>query len=346
MDTPNAIAFTTLRPQMALSLVDRLAQALRVAGAFPPVLGELRCEVLASTAPQARTFDPPRLLSSFINRSGYLILDGSYHDANEPSRMWPLGPGSYRLRLRSVFYQDAAFDLDWPPAPGLRRLPVAQPSNRDSIELFPSAAYPLPDFTLGRMQLGPTLIRGSAFAANGTPLPGLLAEVINLPLLQPPELPALGAWPFLSARSGPNGDWALVLPGRRYLDHTAEIPAPATLPLHKQINLRIGYPDGAMSTVQNVLLGSEHAVRNTGLRGQVLGPGGRPLGGVAISTSAGPRTCLSRPDGGWTLYFDLNQAGLAQLSVTATLPGRPPRTETSALLRPGSTVIVPTFHFS
>jgi len=346
MSALDAIARTTLRPLLALSVIDRLAQALRQAGSFPPVLGELRCEVVAMTAPQALAYDPPRLLSSFMNRSGYLILDGTYHDTRDRSRLWPLGPGTYRLRLRNELYQDAEFDLAWPPAPDRHRLPVPQPSNPDSVELLPSSAYPMPDLTLGRMQLGPTILRGSALAADGAPLAGVLAEVVGLPLLAPPERPPLGDWPFLAARSGPGGDWALVLPGRRYLDPAPEILAPAAPPMRKQVQVRIHYPDGAVTTPQDVLLGGEHAVRNTALRGQVLGAGDRPLGGVAITTSAGPRSTTSRADGSWTLVFGLDQAALPQVDVTAAAPGQPPRKDSSAPLRPGATVVVPTFHFS
>ncbi|CUI07401.1 carboxypeptidase-like regulatory domain-containing protein [Massilia sp. P8910] len=340
------IEHVTHTPHMALSLVDRLAQALHMAGAFPPILGEITCEVVAATAPAPRMIDPPRLLSVFRNRSGYLILDGSYADPADRTRYWPLGAGTYRVRVRGELYQDAEFLLAWPPAPGQRRIPIPQPGNADSVELLPSAAYPLPDVTLGRLQLGVTILRGSAFAADGTPLAGVVAEVINLAFPPPPsDLPPLGDWPFLRTVSGANGDWALLLPGRRYIDSTVEIPPAPTLPLTKPIAVRVAYPDGPVSTIQTVLLGSEHAVRNTALRGQVLGPGGRPLAGAHIATSASARTSITRADGLWTLYFDLNQGGVANISVSATAPGQAPQTDATATLRPGSTVFVPTFHF-
>ncbi len=345
MNTLHSVEQSKHTPYMALSLVDRLAQALRVNGAFPPILGEVWCELLAMTAPAAHTFDPPRQLSAFRNRSGYLMLDGLYADPREPARYWPLGAGSYRVRVRAELYRDAEFPLDWPPAPGQRRIPVPQPGNADSVELLPSSAYPLPDVTLGRLQLGPTILRGSAFAADGTALGGVAVEALNLPLLQPPNLPPLTDWPFLRSVSGAGGDWALLLPGRRYIDNAPEIAPANTLPLKKQITLRLAYPDGAVNTVQDVVLGSEHAVRNTALRGQVLGPGGRALAGVAITTSAGARSSVTRADGLWTLYFDLNQAGIANVSVTATAPGQAPQTDATVTLRPGSTVFVPTFHF-
>lgn len=346
MNTLPAFQQSTHAPRMALSVIDRLAQALRVGGAFPPPLGDIRCEAVALTAPVARVLDPARVLSAFRNRAGYLILDGTWRNPDDPARLYPLGAGTYLVRLRGEMYQDAEFLLPWPPAEGRRRVPVPRPGNPDSVELLPSSAYPLPDVTIGRLQLGPTIVRGTAFAADGTPLPGLLAEIINLPLLAPPELPSLGDWPFTRARSGAAGDWALVLPGRRHIDNAPEIPAPANPPLRKQLSVRIGYPGGPVTTPQSVLLGSEHSVRNTALRGQALGPGGRPLAGVPITTSVNARTCATRADGGWSLYFDLNQVAVAQVGVTAAPPGRPPKTDQTATLRPGATVIVPTFHFS
>ncbi|CAN7806107.1 hypothetical protein LJR267_010688 [Paraburkholderia hospita] len=331
-------------PHMALSMVDRLAQVFRVSGAFPPILGEITCEVVEATAPAQRTINPPRVLSTFRNRSGYIMLDGTYADPADSTRRWPLGPGTYRVRVRGELYQDAEFLLEWPPAAGQCRIRIPQPGNADSVELLPSAAYPLPDVTLGRLQLGPTLLRGSAFDADGTPLAGVAVQVINLPLLPPPN-PPLGDWPFLRALSGVNGDWALVLPGRRYFDSAIEIPPANALPLKKQISIRVGYPGGAVTTVQDVLLGSEHSVRNTALRGQVLGPGGRPIASVRIKTSVSPRTSITRADGLWTLYFDLNQPSAANVSVTATPPGQAPKTDATAMLRQGSTVFVPTFYF-
>lgn len=346
MSTLPVFQQTTCPPLMALSVVDRLAQALRVGGAFPQPLGEILCEAVAQTAPVARVLDPPRVLSCLRNRSGYLILDGTWRHPDEPGRSYPLGAGTYLVRLRGEMYQDAEFPLAWPPAEGQRRIPVPQPGNPDNVELLPSSAYPMPDLSIGRLQLGPTILRGAAFAADGSPLAGLAVEVINLPLLAPPELPPLADWPFLRARSSASGDWALVLPGRRYIDNAPELPPPASLPVTKQLSVRIGYPGGPVTRLQTVVLGSEHAVSNTALRGQVLGPGGRPLAGVPITTSVDAHASLTRADGSWRLYFDLNQAAVAQLAVTAAPPGRAPKTDTSATLQPGGTVVVPTFHFA
>lgn len=336
-------------PHLALSVVDALARALRFAGEFPPLLGEISCEIVEATAPAPRTFDPPRVLYTFRNRSGYIVLDGTYTNADDRySRRWPLGPGTYRIRVRGDFYQDGEFLLQWPPAADQRRIPIPQsnPNDADTLALLPSTAYPLPDVTLGRLQLGPTILRGSVFLSDGTPIAGRSAEMINLPILQPTNLPPLGDWPFLRATSDANGDWALVLPGRRYIDNTAEIPPANSPPIRKQISVRVNYPAGPVTRVQDVLLGSEHPVRNTALRGQVLGPGGRPIAGARIRTSVSAATSTSRRDGVWFLYFDLNQGPVANVSVTATTPDGASATDSTAMLQPEATVVVPTFNFS
>jgi len=336
----------TPTPHLALSVVDGLASALRIRGKFPTPLGDLACEIVEATAPVQRIFDPPRVLWTFRNPSGYLLLDGTYTEAGDRTRRWPLGPGTYRIRVRGDYYQDGEFALQWPPAGDAARIPIPQPNDPDNLVLLPGAAYPLPDVTQDRLQLGPTILRGSAFEADGTPIEGALAEVINLPLLQPANLPPLGNWPFLSARSNSSGDWAIVLPGRRYIDGAPEIPPPNTLPIRKQISVRVHYPGGAVTTVHNVLLGSEHSVRNTALRGQVLGAGGRPIAAARIGTSVSAATSTSRRDGVWFLYFDLDQAAVQNVTVTATTPDGVSATDSSAELRPASTVVVPTFHFS
>ena len=347
MTTAQVFEHFTHTPHLALSVVDALARALRVGGEFPQPLGDIPCEIVEATAPLQRTFDPPRVLWSFRNRSGYVVLDGTYTDVSEPTRRWPLGPGTYRIRVRGDYYQDGEFRLQWPPAANDPRIRIPQLNNADNLELLPAPAYPLPDVTLGRFQLGPTILRGSAYQPDGRPIEGAPAEVINFPpFQQPPNLPPLGDWPFLKAHTNASGDWALVLPGRRYFDNAAEIPQPMAPPISKQISVRIGYPSGPVTTVQGVLLGSEHSVRNTALRGQVLGAGGAPIAGANIATSASAATSTSRSDGVWFLYFDLNQVAVPNISVTVTTPAGASATDSTATLQPRSTVVVPTFHFS
>lgn len=339
-------------PHVALSVIDRLAQALHLSGAFPPALGDITCEIIEAMAPVQRTYEPARVLGMQRTRAGYVTLDGSYSNPAQPGREWLLAPGTYRVRVSGEIYRPAEFALTWPPAPDDRRVRIpkapADIANVDNVELYPSAAYPMPDLTLGRNQLGPTIIRGSALAADGTPIAGIVAEVINLPLLQPAGQPVLGSWPFLQTTTAANGDWAVVLPGRLYIDPAVEVPValppPNSPPMTKQIAVRVAYPTGAVTVLRNVVLGDENPVRNTGLRGQVLGAGGRPIAGARITTSVSAATSTTGRDGSWFLYFGLGQPAVANLSVTATTPAQTSATDSSASVQPGSIVVVPTFH--
>ena len=341
-------------PRVALSVIDRLSQALHASGSFPPVLGEITCEVTEATAPVPRVYKPARVLTTFHNRAGYVTFDGSYTNPAEPGREWTLAPGQYLVRIRNELYLNATFNLTWPPAADDRRVRVpkaaADVANLDNVELFPSAAYPMPDLTLGRNQLGPTIIRGSALAGDGTPIEGIAVEVINLPLLQPGNQPVLGSWPFMRTLTSSIGDWALILPGRLYIDTAPEGPAGPPPPnpplLTKQVSVRLAYPSGDITLLRTVVLGTEHSVRNTGLRGQVLGPGGRPTAGTRITTSASTATTTTRRDGLWFLYFDLDQPAVANLTVTATTPSQASAADSTASVQPESIVVVPTFHFS
>lgn len=336
--------------QVALSVIDGLARALRTTGEFPPPLGEIECHILRQTVPVARTFDPPLILWTRRNASGFLILDGTYAREGARAPRLPLGAGTYRIRVRGPYYQDTQFTLVWPPPADDARVPRTQPNKLDNIELLPGGAYPLPDVTTGRFQLGVTILRGSLFTSSGDPIPDVLVEVINLPpFLQPPELPPLAVWPFLQARSSAAGDWTIVLPGRRYVDNAPEIPAvlnPPPPPIKKQITVRVHGPNGAVDVQPDVELGTEHSIKNTALRGQVVGPGGRPIGGAHIATSVGPETSVSQDNGLWFLYFDLNQISVNNVTVTVTTPNGATASDSSASVKHDGTVVVPTFHFS
>ena len=317
--------FETARhaPHVALAMVDRLAQALRTAGAFPPPMGDIRCELLATVAPD-RGFDPPRWLGLQRTRAGYFTFDGRYAVPTDPARDWPLEAGVHPMRVSGEFYRPATFDLTWPP-PEDRRVRVYKPApdlaNLDNIELDPSPAYPLPDLTLGLNQLGPTVIRGCARQADGSALEGINVEVVGLVLLVPVRKPPLGLWPFLRTTTAANGDWAIVLPGRLYIDAAPESPVPAQ-PLTKAIDVRLAYPDGALTVTRTVLLGAEHSLRNTGLRGQVTGSDGRPVAGAVIASSLNAATSTTAADGTWTLCFAPGQLPAANVTVTATADSR------------------------
>jgi hypothetical protein len=351
MTLPQVFGQVTHTRFVAISVTDGLVRALRIAGEFPRPLGPITCHIVRQLLPVARTFDPPLLLQTFRNASGFLATDGSYRADAAGPRTWPLGAGTYRVEVRSPIYQAQGFDLLWPPAGGQRRVPLDAFNQPATVELRPGPAYPLPDVTAGRFQLGPTIIRGTLVTAGGDPVRDVPVEVINLPLVAPPpELPPLGAWPFLSATSGPTGDFALVLPGRRYIDNAAEVlpvASPPNPPLTRAITVRIHLPNvPALDLVEQVAYGSDHAIRNTALRGQVVSGGGRPVEGAQVTTSLDAVVTRTRADGVWFRYFRLDQADVAPVTVTATTPAGAVLNNPGALVRHGATIVVPTFHFA
>lgn len=338
----------TAARRVGISVTDALVRALRTAGAFPAPLGSLECHVVEQLAPQARKFAPPRQLDIVRHGGGFLSTDGEWSSA-ELGRPQPLGPGTYRVEVRGDYYQPASFTMTWPPPPQQTRVPLDGLGRPDTVALLPAPSYPLPDGSTSRFQLGPTLIRGALFSPDGTPLAGRTVEVLNLPLLNPPELPALASWPFMSTVSSASGDWALVLPGRRYIHPAAEtlpVTNPPTPPLTAAITTRVTYGPGDVVVVPvPVLFAAENSLRNTALRGRVVGGGGRPLAGVPITTSLNARASVTRADGTWFLYFDLNQVSAVNLTVTATLPDGTTATATGVPVERFATVAVPTIQF-
>ncbi len=339
---------TTHATRVGISVTDALVRALRTAGTFPPLAGAVECRVVEQTAPVARTFTPPRRLHTVPHAGGFLSTEGVWTPV-EPGPPLPLSPGTYSVEVRGDYYRPLVFTLVWPPAPGQSRVPLDGLGQPDTLALLPAANYPLPDGTTSRFQLGPTLIRGALFAENGAPLAGRRVEALNLPILNPPELPPLGAWPFMVTESSATGDWALVLPGRRYIHPAAEslpVTNPPTPPLTDVVTTRVTYSPGVFTDVPlTVEFAAEIALKNTALRGQVTGPGGRPLPGVQITTSLDARQSVTRADGMWFLYFDLNQANVAGVTVTATRPDGTAASAVGIPVRRFATVVVPTMQF-
>jgi hypothetical protein len=327
---------------VGISVTDALRQALRTDGQFPAPVGTIECRVLAQVAPVARTFDPPRVLST-ISKGSVLALDGSWLTADRLSLA--LGSGTYQAEIRGEQYRGFPFTLTWPLPEGQSR--VATPNG--TAQLMPGPSYALPDGSTSRFQLGPTLIRGCLFAEDGQPRARIQVEIVGLAFVNVPELPPLGVWPFIITETSESGDWALVLPSRRYFDATAEqwpLNNLPPLPLTSTFTIKVSDPPNAPTNVQMpVEFAAENSLRNTALRGRVSGRGGSPLAGARISTNLNARRSVTRPDGTWFLYFDLNQQDASPVTVTATLPNGNALSASGMGVKQFSTVVVPTFQF-
>jgi hypothetical protein len=334
--------------RVGISVTDALTRALRVAGEFPPPLGAVEFQIVGQTLPAPRRFDPPRRLLTMRHAGGFLSIDGTW-SGDPMAAPLPLAPGTYDVEVRSDYYRPLTFSLVWPPGPGQTRVPLAPAGQPDTLALMPAPQYPLPDGTTSRFQLGPTVIRGAVFAPDGAPLAGRRVEALGLPILNPPELPALGPWPFMATESGVSGDWALVLPGRRHIDAAAEalpVTNPPTPPLTRAITIRVTYRPGVFTDVAlPVQYATETSLRCTALRGLVVGRTGQPLAGVAITTDVDGRQSTTRADGVWFLHFDLNQPDVAAATVTATRPDGTTASAAAVPVRHFATVVVPTISF-
>jgi hypothetical protein len=327
--------------RFGISVADAFLAAQRAFGRFPAPLGAIECVLVGQTAPTVRTFDPPRRFHTMRHAGGFLTADGSWSTPDEPAR--PLGPGSYQAEIRGEFYRPFRFQLTWPLPPSDSRIGIGPTG---TATLLPAPNYPLPDVTTTRFQLGPTIIRGCLLQTDGTPIEGVRVEALNLlPFLTPPELPALVDWPFLRTETNAAGDWSIVLPGRRHIDGSPEVLSLGSPPIQKNITLRFSLSGGALDVVVPVTLATDHSVRNTAFRGRVIGRGGRPLAGAAISTSLDARQSTSREDGMWLLVFDLTQFTTAGVTVTATLPDGRTANVAGIEVRRQATITIPTFEF-
>jgi hypothetical protein len=334
---PPVAYLATHRPRFAVGVIDALAQALTIQGPLAAPVGDLRCQVVQQLTPVARGFTPPLLLQTTQTANGFLILEGTYRTQGNAEAVLPLGNGQYLVEISGSYYQSAQFLLEWPP-PAIRTPIDPLTGQPVDVPVLPGAAYPFPDLTASRFNLGPTLIRGTVLTSSGDPVPGAQVSLINLPAITPPNPP----WPFTSSTTSQSGDWALLLPDRRRLGFLNETMAPPPL----QLIVRILYPDGTVVDTPHipVTLGRENAVANTALRGRVVGPGGRPIAGALIETSLSPEQSETRPDGQWFLYLDPNQPDASNVTVTATAPDGTAATATGVEVKQRATVVVPTIH--
>ena len=197
----------------------------------------------------------------------------------------------------------------WPPPGNQPRVPPSDAQgNPVTVNLLPGPAYPLPDTTTARLQLGPTIVRGSLFTASGDPIRDVVVEVVNLPLPEPAGAAPAGAVavPEVHDQRPRRLGGGAPRPAL-HRQHRRRSAAPGTIT--KQITFNVQYVPNSPPTAytRTFALGREHSLRNTALRGQVVGPGGRPIGGAQITTSVGPATSVSRQNGLWFLYFGLDR---------------------------------------
>jgi hypothetical protein len=329
----------------ALSVVDALAVVLGTRGAFPPPLGEITCEIVARTAPSAQTLDPPLVLWTMRNASGFVILDGTFGVPGSPQM--PLPSGTYDLRIRGPLYQDLVLPLDWPPPNDTVRVQA------DRL-LLPGPAYPFPAITPAIPSTpasasnppprphsrGFTLIRGSVLSPAGDGVAAATAELRNFVFTPHPPTP-LRPWIPLRCDTRVTGDWAILLPDRlQFLN----VGPTTTAAVTHDATIRITRPDApVVELVVTIPLGTEVALPQTALRGYAFRRG-RPVTDARVTTSVGSGESPVRPDGSWRFYFPLDLTDTSA-TVTVTTGAGETGSATTPVLQ-GKTLVVPTFEFA
>ncbi len=322
-----------------LAAIDRFAAARVTKIEVPPVLGDVNFFITQRLSAPAAVYEPPLELISSINRSGYFLLSG---EVRKPGRLGTvvLGPGRYRLRVESDYYQTLETpipqfpnELIWPP-PELENNTVYDKAK--DLQLSPGPTYPFPEFLAKQNALAVTLVRGSLFSAGGAPVKGVTVE------LTAPALPDRFEV-FSSCQTNAQGEWVISCIETKPID--MGIPPDFTNSI-----IRVHLPGPAAYEFPLVIKpGEENAVPQTALRGRVVNPGGVGLAGVKITTSVETGEALTRADGQWFFYYKLRQAKpndpLIDVTVTATAPdGKTGNVDTQ--IKPGATSVVPAIELS
>jgi hypothetical protein len=299
-------------PVTAITLIDQFIQLRGSGGAFPPPLGSVGFEFIA-TLPQggAVSLDPPIVLTENTNGSGVFLFAGDGTIGDSPELRIPAG--RYRLQVTSDYYQSATVDLDWPPD-------LAAPP---TILLKPAFGYPFPDLTIASNQL--TLLSGNLYRSGGdrSPIAGAVVTI---------TAPA-NNWPFGSSTTDDNGGWVLVIPQGK--------SAPAfNATLHFQL------PDNSAFDVAAIPVepGAANSLPQTALRGSVLNAAGAPISGAAITVSNIAGSSTSSRDGSWSFYMSLTQTDVQAL-VSAVAPSGQNQSQ-NVQIRNRTTVLVPAFQIA
>jgi hypothetical protein len=307
------------RPLPVANLVDSFAQVRATQGPFPPPFGRLAFTITEKQTPAGPvSIDPPQPLAALGNPSGFYLLSNEV--TTQRANHLTIAPGSYNVHIDSDYYQPADLLVTWPP----------DPAQVPAFNLLPGAAYPFPDLTVQQGGAGLTLVRGSLFQSDGTPIAG-----VGVGITAPA---AANNWPFRRCLTSATGDWAVVIPDRQSFIPPGPNPPPTT----QNITLHIELPAGAVDLPNiKVNMGAENSVPQTSMRGRVVSDKGIAIPEAAITVNGVAGSSRSRSDGQWLFYFDFQQND-AQIKVTATAPnGR--SQDQMVNVRKLAAVVVPAF---
>jgi hypothetical protein len=316
-----------LRATLVFDLRDGFVSGRGLAGAVVRPLEPVRFLLLRREGAGGPVFDPPLDLHVLRNPSGYHLFFDAYRQPERPRgqtlrpdrslRRVVLPDGVYRLRIESRFYQPVELTVD---------VPMVDPRRPRRLALQAGHAYPFPGTLPLRLEVpqtqpcsrrprgrGPTLLRGSLHAADGSGVGGAQVDVEGT---------------TDSYRTGASGDWVLLFP-------ETQPSGPVTV--------RVRPPAGPTTRVPGVCVvqGRETSLVETALRGWVQDNRGMGIPDVTIRVAGRAATSRTGQDGGWFYYFPFNQAS-AVVRVTAELADGRRSAPVETRVEPRATVVVPT----
>ena len=311
-----------------LGALDLFAAARTTKTTVPPILGAVNFFVTQRVTAPANTYDPPLEFVSWTNPSGYFLFSGDVRKRGSAGTI-ALGPGRYRWRVESDYYQPIEFEDDWPPAEVLNK--TFYDKNKD-LKFLPGPAYPFPDFFLNQRDLAVTILRGSLFTAGGVAVENIVVE-LTAPVLGPRYEG------FLSCPTDKRGNWVI-----SFIEKVPRAPGDPVVDFPNS-RIRVNLPGTAAYDVDLAITpNKENSVRQTALRGRVTKPGGLGIAGARVSTSIGADESLSKVNGEWFFYFELRQPGGA-VTVTAVSPDGLTN-DAQAQIVPRTTTVVPAIELS
>jgi hypothetical protein len=307
----------TVTPVRVFDVVDRFAEFLGTRGRHPRPLDPVRFLLLGRAVPDGRVeLDQPLELETRRNDDGYDVFFGRLRRPPGATGGAQLAAGTYAVRVESRSYQ-----------PWERNVELLHPRPPVRVNLDPGYDYPFPVVSRppppGQMPpngpprglRGPTLLRGSVLATDGTGVAGATIRATG------------SGCRYLTDRTG---RWVLVFP--------TDQPTGTS-----QVTIAVaGQP--AVTVPVEVEQGELTVLLQTALEGRVRTTDGPGIAGATVTVTGRPGTTSSRPDGSWSYHFPSDQQD-ETVQLTAVLPDGRRQTRDDVAVTSRSTASVADFEF-
>lgn len=265
----------TTTPSLVFDLVDAFAARRGTRGPNPRPTGEVRFRIAATEQAGVRTaLRRPHTMVMQRNTAGYDLWFGSVVD-DGGTRKFP-APPSPVISIVADGHQPAELVAATIPDPSPQR-----------IDLEPGWTYPFPLATRIPGASGPTLLRGTLHAPDGSGISGARVQVVPAPPNQPAPNPVY--------TTDGTGNWVLPFDDGVAPTATADV--------------EIRFPSAPAVVVGEVgiVRGDTSVLRQASLSGETHRGDGDPLPGVAVTVDVAPGTATSDADGRWQLWLPVER---------------------------------------